>query len=69
MNRKPLSRKPDKGVWWHAGKWRTGIQCKGKKIYLGRFREKEKALLVYSLATKRYFREYAYKSSEDVGIK
>lgn len=49
-----------KGVSWHKGteKWQSKIAAKGKRIYLGLFKEKEEAHKAYCEASKRYHGEF-----------
>lgn len=50
-----------KGVCWHkvAKKWMAHTQVNGKRIYLGYFKTKKQAALVYNEAAKKYHGEFA----------
>lgn len=48
-----------KGVYCEAGKWRSKIQYKGKKIHIGMFKSEVEAALAYNSFAKKLFGEYS----------
>lgn len=65
-NRRPNKNKGDvpKGVSLEAasGRWKAGIEVRGKSIFLGRFSSPEAAGAAYREASARYFGEFACAS-------
>ena len=53
------------GVWWHTRdkKWASTIQAKPKRIWLGYFKTKKEAIVVYNLKAKELIGEYARLNS------
>lgn len=50
-----------RGVFWHKSSkcWTSSIRVHGKQIYLGLFKDKESAAVVYNEAALKYFGEFA----------
>jgi AP2-like factor (euAP2 lineage) len=46
-----------------SGKWRAGIQIKGKTLNLGEFSSEHEAALAYNEAARQYFGDVAYQNS------
>jgi hypothetical protein len=57
-----------KGPSWHApsNRWRVYITCRGKKIYVGSFRNEEDAAVAYDEAARKYFQQFAHCNFQDI---
>jgi hypothetical protein len=58
------------GVWFDkaSGKWIAHIRCKGEKMYLGLFANKEDAIETRIKAEIKYFGEFQSKKEEDLPL-
>lgn len=59
-NTKSWKGKKHKGIYFCKNKWVARIMVNGIRTYLGRFENKEDALLVYNKESKRNFGEFSY---------
>lgn len=54
-----------KGVIWRANRWEAKLTAKGVNMYLGRFRDEDRAARAYDDAARKHFGEFAYLNFPD----
>lgn len=64
MNRRTFRRNKSgtKGLSWHKGAWTVAICHNKKRMYGGRFKNKEDAVAAYNALAEKLFGEFAHKS-------
>ena len=59
-NTKSWGGKEQKGIYLFKNRWVARIMVNGVRKFLGRFKNKEEALIVYKLESKKQFGEFSY---------